>query len=61
MNTEDMTILVAAIFQAQFVGRSAKENIADAKEFVRVAERMLEKDRKLRSQMAVDAVRELVE
>jgi hypothetical protein len=35
MNPEDMTILVAAIFQSQRVGWSEKQCVEEAREFIR--------------------------
>jgi hypothetical protein len=60
MNPEDMTILVAAIFRAQFLGWSDKTCVKQAKDFVRFAERSLRQDRATRRQLDADAFREVV-
>lgn len=62
MNPQDMTILVAAIFRGSYPGWDSERCVDEAKEFVRVAEKKLLKDRATRERQVVsDAAAVLAE
>lgn len=58
MDPQDMVILVAAIFQGHRAGWSQKDCVREAKEFIRIAEKMLLDDRAETRQAVADAAAE---